>query len=370
VNALRRLPWLAVLLITAAALALVAAGCGGDEEEATPPAETAPADTGAAPAEPAPAEEAKKVGMVSDTGGIDDRGFNEFSINALEKAEADFGLETRVYVSNSAEDYLPNLTSAAEDGNQLIVGIGYLLTPDLVTVAEQYPDSKFAGIDNFYGADGCEEAGTCQLPNALGMIFPTEQSGYLAGVLAATMTKSGVVASTAGKSIPPVNNWIAGYQQGIIDTNPDVKILNAYSDDFVDQAKCKEITLDQIAQGADIIYQVAGKCGLGAIDAACEKGAFAIGVDADQGSLGKCVVTSTLKPLETAVYGVIKRLVEGTLETGKNEVFGLKELPDAALLAPYTADVPQEAKDAVEAAAAKVASGEVVPPATLEDVKK
>jgi basic membrane protein A len=202
------------------------------------------------------------------------------------------------------------------------------------------------------------------------MVFPTEQSGYLAGVLAATMTKSGTIASTAGEKIPPVDNWIAGFQQGAIDTKPDIKLLNAYSDDFQDQAKCKEIALDQIAQGADIVYQVAGKCGLGAIDAACEKGAFAIGVDADQGSLGKCVITSTLKPLVTAVYGVIQRFVDGSLETGKDEVFGLKELPDAALLAPYTADVPQEAKDAVEAAAKKVSSGEVVPPATLEDVKK
>jgi len=361
-NLKRKLPWL-LLLAVVVALAVVAAGCGGDEEEAAPPAETGVVETGAAPAEPPPPEpapaEAIKVGLVTDTGGVDDRGFNEFSINALEQAAADFGLETRVYVSNVAADYLPNLTSAAEDGNQLVLAVGFLLTPDTLTVAAEYPDVQFAGVDHFYAEP---------LPNTLGLLYPTEESGYLAGVVAALMTKSGVVATTAGKQIPPVDNWIAGFQQAILDTKPDVKFLNAYSDDFDDQAKCKEIALDQIGQGADIIFQVAGKCGLGALDAAKEKGVFGIGVDVDQSFAGPHILTSALKPLVASEYSVIQSFVEGTFEGGQNVVFSAQTLPDPVLLTPFSADVPQEVIDAVEVAKQKLISGEIDPPATLGGV--
>ncbi len=343
-NRKRKLPWL-LLLVAALALAIAAAGCGGGGEEAAPPAEEAPI----------------KVGLVTDTGGVDDRGFNEFSINGLEQAAADLGLETRVYVSNAAEDYLPNLTSAAEDGNDLVIAVGFLLAPDVLTVAEQYPDVQFAGVDHFYADD-------VVLPNTLGMVYPTEEAGYLAGVVAALMTKSGVVSTVSGKKIPPVDNWVAGFQQAILDTKPDVKYLNAYSDDFDDQAKCKEIALDHISQGADIVFQVAGKCGLGALDAAKEKGVFGIGVDADQSFAGPHILTSALKPLQESVYAVIKSFVDGTFAGGQNGFYGIQDLPDAALLAPYTADVPQEVQDAVAAAQAKLVSGEIDPPATIEEV--
>jgi basic membrane protein A len=353
-----------VLAVVALALALAAAGCGGDEEEAAPPAEP-PAEP-AAPPPPAetgaPAEGAIKVGLITDTGGVDDRGFNEFSINALEQAAADFGLETRIYVSNAAEDYLPNLQAAAEDGNELVIAVGYLIAPDTLTVAEAYPDVMFAGIDHFYEPP---------LANTRGMVFPTEEAGYLAGVLAALTTETGTVAVTAGKKIPPVDNWIAGFEQGIIDTKPEVNFLDVvYSDDFDDQAKCKEIALDQISQGADIIFQVAGKCGLGALDAAKEKGVWGIGVDADQSFAGPHILTSAMKPLEAAVYSVIQSYVEGTFEGGVNATYGVADLPDATLLAPYSPDVSQEAQDAVAAAQAKIVSGEIDPPATLEDVQK
>ena len=104
------------------------------------------------------------------------------------------------------------------------------------------------------------------------MVYPTEEAGYLAGIVAAMMTESGMISTVGGMPIPPVDNWIAGYQQGAKDTNPDITLLNDYSDDFVDQALCKEIALDHIAQGADIVFQVAGLCGLGALDAACAGG--------------------------------------------------------------------------------------------------
>jgi basic membrane protein A and related proteins len=352
-----RWTWLLVPL-SVLLVALVAACGGGDNESSSTNATSTTATS------------SKKVGLVTDTGGVDDRGFNQFSIVGLKKAESDLGVKTRVYVSRSADDYLPNLTAAAEDGNDLVIAVGFLLAPSTITVAKKFPDTTFAGVDHFYGGDGCQKAGTCTQPNAIGMVYPTEESGYLAGVLAALMTKSGTVSTVGGKKIPPVDNWIAGFQQAVIDTKPSVKYLNAYSNDFEDLAKCKEIALDQISRGSDVVFQVAGKCGLGAIDGACEKGKIAIGVDVDQSSVGKCVITSALKPLESSVYDLIKSFDQGGLKGGTNQFYGVQQLPDAKLLTAYHGNVPQNVQDAVNKALADIKSGKIDPPATLDKVQK
>jgi basic membrane protein A and related proteins len=344
--------WL-LLAFTAIFIAVGGVACGGDDDGG---------DEGSD-------EDSIKVGLVTDTGGVDDRGFNEFSINGLEKAEKELGIEKRVYVSQSADDYQPNLTAAAEDENDLVIAVGFLLAPSTITVAKEFPDISFAGVDHFYGKKGeaeCEKGGTCAEPNTLGMQYPSEESGYLAGVVAALMTKSGTVSTVGGKKIPPVDNWIAGYQQAVKDTKPGTKTLNQYSDNFDDLAKCKEIALDQIAQGADVVFQVAGKCGLGALDAACEKNVFAIGVDVDQSSQGDCVITSALKPLESSVFDLIKTFQDGNFKGGTNQFYGIADLPDAKLLTDFTADVPQNVQDAVADAEEKLKNGTVDPPATLK----
>jgi basic membrane protein A and related proteins len=272
-------------------------------------------------------------------------------------------------VSESGDDYLPNLTAAVDDGHDLVIAIGFLIQPSVVEVATEATDVNFAGVDQFYGEPpdcGGEGQPACVLPNVLGLQFPSEEAGYLAGVVAAMMTKSNVVSTVGGIKIPPVDNWIAGFRQAVMDTNPDIKLLNAYSQDFVDQAKCKEIALDQIAQGSDVIFQVAGQCGLGALDAAGDEGVFAIGVDADQSFAGPQVITSALKPLELAVFETIKSVQDGTFQGNTNRFFGIQEFPDAELLAPFTADVPQEVQDAVEEAKQKLISGEIDPPATFK----
>ena len=350
--------WLSAALIVLA-LAAIAAGCGGGGSSATTGGGGG-ASTGG---------KQFKVGLVSDTGGVDDKGFNQFTIAGLKRAEKELGVTTRVYVSNSADDYLPNLQAAVQDGNDLVIAVGFLLGPSVDQVAQASPNTSFAAVDNFFGGDGCDKAGTCEQPNLLGMIYPTEQAGYLAGIVAAMITKSKVVSTVGGKKIPPVDNWIAGYMQAVKDTDPSIKELNAYSDNFDDQAKCKEIALDQIANKSDVVFQVAGKCGLGALDAACEKNVNAIGVDADQSFAGPCVVTSALKPLESSVFALIKQFVDGQFKGGTNASFGIKELPDAELLAPYTDAVPQDVRDAVDAAKQKIISGEITPPATIDAVK-
>jgi basic membrane protein A len=362
VNATRKLPWLLALVI-ALVLAAAAAGCGGDDDDGTA---TTPAGTGEAEA---PAEEPISVGMVSDTGGVDDRGFNQFSIAGFDRAKEELGVEGRVYVSESGDDYLPNLTAAVDDGHDLVVAIGFLIQPSVVEVATEATDINFAGVDQFYGEEpdcGGENQSPCALPNVVGLQFPSEEAGYLAGIVAANMSKTGTISTVGGIKIPPVDNWIAGFRQGAMDTNPDIKLLNAYSQDFVDAAKCKEIALDQISQGSDVVFQVAGQCGLGALDAACQEGVYAIGVDADQSFAGDCVITSALKPLEIAVFETIKSAQDGTFEGGTNRYFGIEDFPDAELLAPFSADVPADVQAQVDAAKEKLISGEIDPPATFE----
>ena len=360
----RKLPWLLVLLVTLL-LAVVAAGCGGDDDEGD--GET-PAATGGETE--APTEEAISVGMVSDTGGLDDRGFNEFSINGFERAQEELGVDGGVYVSESGDDYMPNLTAAVDDGHDLVIAIGFLIQPSVVEVATEATDVSFAGVDQFYGEEpdcGGDTGVVCSLPNVLGLQFPSEEAGYLAGIVAAGITETNTVSTVGGISIPPVNNWIAGFRQAVQDTNPDIKLLNAYSQDFVDAAKCKEIALDQISQGSDVVFQVAGQCGLGALDAACQEGVFAIGVDADQSFAGDCVVTSALKPLELAVFETIKSAQEGAFEGGTNRFFGIEEFPEAELLAPFTDAVPEDVQAQVEEATQQLIDGEIDPPATFEE---
>src|SRR6201999_1091602 len=142
-----------------------------------------------------------------------------------------------------------------------------------------------------------------------GLVFKEQEAGYLAGYMAglwAKDNKATTIGSVGGQKIPPVDHYSAGYQAGAKAANPGIKTLNAYSQDFVDQAKCKELALNQIQQGAKVVFQVAGQCGLGVIDAAKEKGVQAIGVDADQGYLGPQVMTSAEKHVDQAVIAAIK----------------------------------------------------------------
>jgi basic membrane protein A and related proteins len=345
----KRFTWLLVV-VSALFLAVGAASCGGDD------------DGGGG-------GDKIKVGLVTDTGGVDDRGFNQFSIAGLDKAEDELDIEKRVYVSNSADDYEPNLQAAVDDGNDFVVAVGFLLAPTTIKVATANPDVSFAGVDHFYGEPGdaaCEESKTCAVDNALGLQYPSEEAGYLAGIVAALTTKTNTVSTVGGIKIPPVDNWIAGYQAGVKATKPSVKTLNAYSNDFNDAAKCKEIALDQISQGSDVVFQVAGDCGLGAIDAACEKNVTAIGVDADQAAQGDCVLTSALKPLEESVFGVIDTFVKGDFKGGTNAFYGVQDLPDAKLLAPFTPAASQEIQEAVARAETGLKDGTIDPPSALK----
>lgn len=357
----RKLPWLLVALVTLL-LALVAAGCGGDDDDGD---DASPGDTTAAEdTTTAETEEPIRVGLVTDIGGLNDRGFNSLANQGLERAASELGAEIRVLESKSDADYIPNLSTLADEGYDLIISVGFLMGEATHTAAEEYPDTSFAIIDNAYGGEGCEETNTCELPNLQGLLFKEQETGYLAGYLAGLVTESNTISSVGGLEIPPVVRFIAGYQKGAADSNPDVETLNGYSQDFVDQAKCKELALDQIAEGSDVVFQVAGGCGLGALDAAQQEGVWGIGVDADQAFLGEHVLTSALKRVDEAVFQTIQAVADDAFAGGSVTLFGLAE--EGVGLGEFSPNAPQEAIDETLAQIDGVVSGEIEVPEDLE----
>lgn len=289
----------------------IAAGCGGGGKKSS--ANTTTSGT---------AGSNLKVGLVTDIGGLNDRGFNHLSYVGLLKAQRELGIEQRVYQAKSTQEYVPNLSTFARQGYDLTIGVGFTEATAIDTVATNFPNSNFAIVD----VDQTEEPH--KPSNLLGLLFKEQETGYLVGYLAGLEEKrrhgKDVIGSVGGQKQPPVDRFIAGYQAGARAADPGIVTLNNYSEDFSDQAKCKQIALNQIEQGAGAIFQVAGGCGLGALDAAKEKGVWGIGVDADQLFLGPHMLTSAVKRVDTAVFDAIKLVVDGKFKGG-NITFGLKD---------------------------------------------
>jgi basic membrane protein A len=325
-----------------AALALGAAACGDDDD-----------DDGGGGGGAEPQAEAIKAGVVTDIGGLNDRSFNSLANKGRKDAQSQLGIETRVLVSDSNADYVPNLTTLAQQQFDLIVPVGFLMADATNTVASKLPDAKFAIVD--FSAAGLKD----KPQNVEGLLFAEQEAGYLAGYLAGLWAKDNdakVVSTVGGQKIPPVDHYIAGFQAGAKEAYPGIQTLNAYSQDFVDQAKCKEIALDQIAKGSKVVFQVAGGCGLGALDAAKQEGVQGIGVDADQGYLGDHILTSALKRVDVAVFDAMKRAQDGTfkggtdvLHTVENDGVGLGEIGPAG----------QKYADQVKELQDQIAAGEI-----------
>jgi basic membrane protein A len=337
------------MLALAVGLSFALAGCGGDDDEGAP----------ATTAEPA--EDAIKVGLVADQGQLNDRGFNQLAFQGLTRAEKELGIDGRVVESRTAADYIPNMTALARQGHDLIIGVGFAQGEAIAKVAVRFPESSFAIID-------VDQASLPGKPkNVVGLLFKEQEVGYLAGYLAAleAQRKPGknVLSSVGGIKEPPVDRFIAGYQAGAREAVPGVEFVNGYSQDWDDVAKCKELALNHIARGAEAIFQVAGGCGLGAIDAAGERDVWAIGVDADQSFLGGHVLTSALKRVDTAVFETIRSVQDGTFKGGRNLVFGLEG--DGVGLGKVSPKVPKADLEKLEAVRARIAQGEVEIPTTV-----
>jgi basic membrane protein A len=298
-------------------LTLAATACGSKKSAATSP--TTSPTTSSSTTATATATSGFKVGLSTDTGGLNDRSFNHLAYLGLQKAGQDLHVATRVVQSTSPADYIPNLTSLARQGYNLVIGVGYTEIDAVKAVAKQFPKTHFAVVD----VSNADEGG---LKNVQGLLFKEQEAGYLAGYaagLAAKQRAGRVVSAVGGQKQPPVDRYISGFEAGAKAADPGVKTLVGYSQDFENQAKCKEVALNQIAAGSVVVFQVAGGCGLGALDAAKEKGVWGVGVDGAQGYLGTYVLTSALKRVDTAVYDSIRDAKAGKFKGGQDSVYGL-----------------------------------------------
>ena len=305
---------LGLLVVVAVAVAIVVAACGSSNSSSTSsPSGSSGSSTSTSSSSSSGSN--FKVGLVTDIGGLNDHGFNHLAYVGLQRAEQQLGIKGRVLTSSSGADYLPNLTTLARQGYNLVIPVGFLMADATDTVAKAFPNTKFAMVDS----DSTAEKGNPK--NIEGLLFEEQQAGYLAGYLAGLYAKEKgykTISSVGGQKIPPVDHYIAGFQAGAKKADPGITTLNGYSQDFVDQTKCKEVALNQIAQGSKVVFQVAGSCGLGALSAAQQKGVQGIGVDADQAYLGSYILTSAEKKVDVAVFNAIKNTMHGTFAAGNN----------------------------------------------------
>jgi basic membrane protein A and related proteins len=338
------------LVALGAAAVLIAAGCGGGGGGGN-----ATTTTGSSASK-------TSVALVSDIGKFNDRSFNQSQKEGLDRAHSDLGVTTYPLQSNSPSDYVPNLTTAVRKNANLIISAGFLLAADTNTVAKKNPNTHFAITD--YDVKGTPFNGR---KNVMGLTYAANESGCLVGYLAAEMAKKQggkqVIGAVGGLKIPPVDIWIAGYQHCAKLFNPNIKVLIGYSQDFVASDKCKTVAENQISQGAQVLFQVAGGCGLGTLKAADAAGIWGIGVDKDQYNDAKRVLTSGVKRVDNGVFAAIKQVTQGKFKGGSNLLFNLQNKGmDVGKINPA---VPKDLIDKMNELKQKIISGQVKVPSTL-----
>lgn len=305
----------------------------------------------------ASAQDAIAVTMVTDTAGIGDESFNDMALAGGERAAEELGVEFNVLESQTAADYVRNLTDAAET-SELTVAVGFLLADALAEVSSQYPDKYFSIIDTEVEGD-----------NVVSYLFREQEGAFLAGVLAALTTKTNTIGFVGGIRIPPVMRYEVGYVAGARSVNPDIEISIAYADDFEDPNLGKELALAQYNNGADIVHAAAGRTGIGAFDAAAEmgEGYYVIAADQDQSELGEDIqLAAVIKGIDTAVFDSVKMVQEGSFEPG---VHNLGIADNGVSLGAIHESVPDNVLGTVAAYSDAIANGTIVPPVDDETLE-
>jgi basic membrane protein A len=268
------------------------------------------------------AQDTLKIGLVTDVGEVDDRSFNQSAWEGAQEAAAAAGGSAEYVETKDPADYANNIAQFAENDYDIIITVGFALGEATITAAKNYPDIHFIGVDQFQG-----EA----VPNLTGLIFAEGKAGFLAGVLAARLSKAGIIAAVLGTNlVPPVVAFSNGYEAGAKWANPDIKILSTYHPGglavaFVDPAWGAQTAGQAIDNGADVIFGAGGKTGNGALQEVAkrsteEKPLYCIGVDTDQWDTvpeaQPCLVSSAMKLITKGVVDIVAQHVEGTVTAG------------------------------------------------------
>lgn len=375
-------------------LAILVAACGGGGASTAPSAapsaapSTAPSDAASeAPStEPSAALRPLKVGVVTDVGQLEDKSFNQSSNEgALAAAEATGGSHD-VIVTQSISDYGANIQTLVDGGFDVIVTVGFLIGTDTAIAAKANPDVTFIGVDQgiCVDADGAPDSTfTCAgdaatlLPNYQGIVFAEAQPGYLAGIVAASLSASGTIGAVGGTNVPAVVNYWRGYENGAKSVKPDIEVLYQETDPdpakgFNDPAKGRAIADTFIGNGADVLFQIAGLTGQGVLEAVCDADLNGIGVDVDQAvslpNLAPCIVTSAEKKLVDTVQAVVTSVASDTFVAG-TVVYNAASTPPAVGLAPYhenAAKITPEIQGLIDAAFAGFVDGSLDPCAPVK----
>jgi basic membrane protein A and related proteins len=331
---------------------------------AAPAATTAPA----AASTSAPAAKPFRVGLIVATGGLGDRSFNDSGYAGVERAKKELGIEFDYVEPKEIAEYESHERAFAQKGTyDLIVGLGFDQADPMKKVAGEFPNQKWLMIDGVI--DG--------MSNVRSVTFKDYEKAFLIGGYAAQLTtlplpkgnKDCTVGGVGGMDIPLIRAFAAGYTAGVKYIQPDCKVIINYVGGWADPAKAKEIALSMYDQGADIVYQFAGGSGLGVFEAAKAKDMYAFGTDVNQNYIDPDhIVLSAQRFLDVVIYNTIKDLKEsGKFESGTHQL-GLKEGAVGNSLEQSNVKVPQEIVDKVNDMKAKVISGELKIPSTLEEV--
>jgi len=369
----RRFKALAIVL----ALSVVAAGCGDDDDEASdsgsdttedsggssgevegPPAVTLDDECEAAKADGVEAPDGFRVNLVTDIGRVDDGTFNQFAFEAMEAAKDCFGFETSYIETVSEADYATNIATTLDASPNVVITNGFLIATDTLAAAEANPDVDFLGVDQFQE----------EFPeNYIGVQFREDQGGYMAGVLAASLSESGVIGVVGGREdVPPVVRFVNAYETGAQSVNPDIRVLSVFNESFTTPDKGASDAAQFIGEGADVIFGAGGQTGSGGIAAAAEQGVWAIGVDQDEyfttfnggdapGS--EFLATSAVKRVDLAVF---RNIVASMTDEFAGGLYTLEAENDGITYAPFhDAELPEEAVAALEEARAGLSDGSI-----------
>jgi len=285
------------------------------------------------------------VGLVTDVGEIDDKSFNQSAWAGVQQAEAELDAIINYVETKDAKDYMANMQLFIDKGYDVLVTVGFAMGTATVEAAKANPNVKFIGVD--------QGQWTETVPNVIGLIFHEDHSGFLAGALAAQMTKTNTIAAVLGTDlIPPVVAFKEGYEAGARYINPDINIISTYHPGGLDVAftdpEWGATTAAQALQnGADVVFGAGGKTGNGALEETAKNaGKYCIGVDTDQWdtvpAAHPCLISSAMKLITPSLFGLLKDAKAGTFPAGN--FYG------TAGLAPYhdfDSTIPQPVKDKI-----------------------
>lgn len=304
-----------------------------------------------------------KAGLVSDVGRFNDKGFNQNQLTGMKRAAKVLKIQYRAVESRSAGDYLPNMTSLARAGYNIVISAGFLLADATEDVADQFPNTKFAITDQSVFALKRKHT------NLEGLTYATQENSYLIGCLAAKVAARGGnknISVVGGLKIPPVDTFLAGYKAGAQKCVPGTTVQIGYSQDFIDQAKCKSVAQNQLDGGSQVVFSVAGPCGLGALDAAKGAGRWGVGVDVDQSFLGSYILTSAVKRVDQGIFLAVQGAKTGKgFKGGGDLVFNLKNKGVALGKISAKAKIPKAWLTQINKLKAQIIAGKIKPPKTV-----